>query len=259
MKRQAGIKGRPYVSKSNQTESESPSASVADASSLVQRIVDLIREQGLEVGDRLPNIRLLATTFGVKPTEVRDALLQAQFMGLVRILPRSGAYVQSVNFGSFFGAVNTAISPALFQQDHNLLQLLDARRFLEVELAGRAAERRRMEDLLPVRRALESMSKIPQTQRRLEYVEADIAFHIAIAQLAGNSLLQTFHQATLNLLKPYLIQLPWAQTRRERTDKSHAAIYKALAAGNSEATRAAMHEHLTLAYENLLREVESPP
>lgn len=237
----------------------SPLCQELNGSNLVQRIVDLIRENQLQIGDRLPNIRVLADSFQVKPTTVRDALLEAQVLGLVRILPRSGAYVQSIKVGSLLGAVNTAIGPALFQQDHNLLQLLDARRFLEVELAWRAAARRRLEDLLPVREALEVMANIPQTERRLEYVEADIAFHTAIAQLAGNSLLLTFQQAALNLLKPYLIQLPWNQTRRERTDHSHSAIYKALAAGNSQDAHHAMHEHLTLAYENLLREVQSPP
>ncbi len=201
----------------------SPAAAGTPAAN-VQRLLELIGGLNLKVGDRLPNIRVLAQHMSVKPTEARDALLQAQVMGLVKILPRSGAYVQSLTYATLVDAVATTLGPALLPQDHNLLQLLDARRFIEVELAGRAAKHRRLEDLLPVREALEAMADIPQTRRRLDYVQADIAFHTEIARLAGNSLLLTFQQATLQLLEPHLSNChgvaPAASAPTDRTLRS---------------------------------------
>lgn len=175
----------------------------------------------------MPNIRQLSVTLQVKPTVVRDALLQAQVMGLVRVLPRSGAYLRSLNYAPLVDALSGTIEPALMQADHNLFHLLDARRVLEIELVGRAAERRRLEELLPLRQALEAMTRIPETHRRGDYVEADIRFHTEVARLAGNAVLLTFQQALLGLLKPHLAQLPWSPQRRSRTDRSHAAIYAA--------------------------------
>ncbi len=234
-------------------------ANRGDDTSVVRRLLDLIHEQGLKVGDQLPNIRVLATTLGIKPTAVRDALLQAQTMGLVRILPRSGAYVQSLTYGPLVESLAVTIEPALIQADHNLFHILDARRFLEIELVGRAAERRSLEELLPVRQALEAMVRIPDTELRGDFVEADIRFHTEIARLAGNSVLLTIQQALLGLLQPHLAQLSWSRERRQRTDNSHAEIYSALVAGDPKKARAAMAEHLSLAYENLLREVQSLP
>jgi DNA-binding FadR family transcriptional regulator len=142
--------------------------------SVVPRLLELIHRQELGVGDKLPNIRQLALMLEVKPTAVRDALLQAQTMGLLRILPRSGAYIQSLTYEPLVEAFSRTIKPALIQADPNLFHVLDARRLLEIELVGRAASQRSLEDLLPIRQALEAMAEIPETERRHDYVEADI-------------------------------------------------------------------------------------
>lgn len=244
---------------SNRNANAEPLANGRDSRDTVRRLLEMVRARGLKEGDQLPNIRQLSATLQVKPTVVRDALLQAQVMGLVRVLPRSGAYIQSLNYAPLVDALSGTIEPALMQADHNLFHLLDARRVLEIELVGRAAERRRLEELLPLRQALEAMTRIPETQQRGDYVEADIRFHTEIARLAGNAVLLTFQQALLALLRPHLAQLPWSPQRRSRTDRSHAAIYTAMVDGDADAARSAMREHLNMAYESLLREVQSLP
>jgi GntR family transcriptional repressor for pyruvate dehydrogenase complex len=236
-----------------------PAVRCPETGALVRRIFALVQDQGLRTGDRLPPIRELADALAVKPGAVRDALLQAQTMGLVRILPRSGAFLRSLSYAPLVDALASTVQPALLQEDHNLFHLLDARRLLEIDLAGRAAERRRLEDLLPVRRALDAMASLPAAGRRGAYVDHDIRFHTEIARLAGNAVLLTLQQALLELLRPHLICLPWTAERRERTDRSHAAIYAALVAGDGGQARSAMTEHLGLAYDTLLRDLQALP
>src|SRR5262249_31873291 len=139
----------------------------------LRSIMDFIREQGLAVGAQLPSIRELADRLELKPTAVRDALLRAQTMGLVSIRPRSGAFLQAQV------PANGAL-PGMSVEVPNVFHLLDARRLIEIELAGRAAERRRLEDLLPVRRALEAMLQLPDSAPRSDYVSQDIRFHVEI-------------------------------------------------------------------------------
>jgi GntR family transcriptional repressor for pyruvate dehydrogenase complex len=103
-------------------------ANGGDSRDTVRRLLEMVRAQGLKEGDQLPNIRQLSATLGVKPTVVRDALLQAQVMGLVRVLPRSGAYIRSPSYAPLVDALSGTIEPALMQADHNLFHLLDARR-----------------------------------------------------------------------------------------------------------------------------------
>lgn len=231
----------------------------ANRGEVMQAVLELVQEQGLKVGDKLPSIREMAEALAIKPSLVRDALLQAQSQGLVRILPRAGAFLQSFAPVLAQGAWAANLQRDLQAADANLFHLLDARRLLEIELAGRAAERRRLEDLLPVRQALEAMLQLPQDQPGEAYAEHDIRFHVEIARLAGNSVLFAMQQTLMELLRSHLQEVPLTPDRRSRTDRSHAAIYAALVAGDAVRTRAAMADHLNLAYDSLLRDLQKAP
>jgi len=234
-------------------------------SSLWDSIWAIAQDRGLRAGDQLPSIRELAEHFEVKQTAVRDALVKAESLGFINILPRAGAFLRTVNPAA--NSISPMVEPAvpdpiriaLNQGEHNLFHLLDARRLVEIELAGRAAERRRLEDLLPIRRSLEAMLRIPTSATRSDYVELDIRFHVEIARLAGNHVLFTVQKTLMELLRPHLNEVPRDLERRTTTDRSHIAIYEALVSGDSEKVRAEMQDHLSLAYDSLLQDLQVTP
>jgi DNA-binding FadR family transcriptional regulator len=221
---------------------------------MARRLIEYIRAEELAVGDRLPSIRQLALTFDVSPNVIRDALVKAQTLGLVKIHPRSGAFVQSLSYAPLVDALATTFDTALMQVDHNLFHVLDARRCLEIEVAGQAAARRRLEDLLPLRQAVDAMR---QSKNRLECVEADVAFHLGIARIAGNPILVTILRSLLDLLRPYLNAVPWNADNRARSDRTHVEIYQALLDGDVQRARACLNEHLGYARESLLGVVKT--
>jgi DNA-binding FadR family transcriptional regulator len=226
---------------------------------LVRDLLRQIRAEGLTVGDRLPSIRSLAARMGLGASAVRDAMLQAQTLGLVKIHPRSGAFVQSLTYAPLVDAFAGTLESSLLQADRNLFHLLEARQLIEGQLASQAARRRRSEDLLPLRETLEAMAAAAAADNRQDFVESDIEFHLAIARIAGNSVLLATLGAMLNLLRPYLMSLPWNAERQARADRSHAEIYEALVAGEGEQARARIDAHLGLAYKSLLAYVQNPP
>jgi DNA-binding FadR family transcriptional regulator len=226
----------------------------------------VVQDRGLQVGDQLPSIRELADRLEVKQTSVRDALLKAESQGLIKILPRAGAFLRAITPAAKTQPGTPAETPlpdafyaSLVQEDHNLFHLLDARRLVEIELAGRSAERRRLEDLLPVRRSLEAMLKIPETAARSDYVDLDIRFHIEIARLSGNFVLFAVQKTLMELLRRHLNEVPRDLERRTVTDRSHIAIYEALVSGNAEKARNEMREHLSLAYDSMLQDLQAAP
>lgn len=239
------------------------SADGTGADSVLDAVWEFVRTHGLTSGDRLPSIRELAEQFAVKPSLVRDAVLKAESLGLVRVLPRAGIFLRTSGPGSRAvaaeGLFATALRPALLSDDHNVLHLLDARRLVEFELVGRAAANRRLEDLLPIRQALDAMLQCPQEGARAEYVRFDVRFHVEIARLGGNPVLLAVQRSLLDLLVPYLNQLPESKQRRSPTDRSHIAIYEALVAGDADRARREMHAHLSLAYDSLLHDIQQPP
>lgn len=236
-----------------------------DPPSIWDAIWSIVNERGLQVGDQLPSIRELADRLEVKQTAIRDALLKAESLGLVKILPRSGAFLRAKRPTTAKAAlpVDSALSDALqatlTQDEHNLFHLLDARRLIEIELAGRAAERRRLEDLLPVRRALEAMLQLTPANARSEYVDLDVRFHIEIARLSGNFVLFGVQRTLMELLRPHLNEVPRDLQRKAITDRSHMAIYEALVAGDADKARNEMREHLSLAYDSMLKDIQMLP
>ncbi|HVW39397.1 MAG TPA: FCD domain-containing protein [Pirellulales bacterium] len=239
--------------------------STAESASLLDSIWEIVRDRGLKTGDQLPSIRELAETLGEKQSAVRDAILKAEAMGLVHVLPRAGAFLRAgvpaalANGASLDEPLAGSLQDALLGGEQNLFHLLDARRLIEIELAGRAAERRRLEDLLPVRRALEAMLQLPADAARPEYVAHDVRFHIEIARLSGNLVLFAIQRTLMELLRPHLNEAPLDPERRTKTDRSHVAIYEALVAGDAEKARREMREHLSLAYDGLLRDIQQVP
>ena len=87
---------------------------------VVRRLVQHIKSESLSVGDRLPSIRRLATKMEVSPNVVRDAMVQAQAMGLVELRPRSGAYIRSLDYAPLVDVLSDTLGASLMQTDHSL-------------------------------------------------------------------------------------------------------------------------------------------
>jgi len=228
----------------------------------VGQIVDLIEQRELQVGDQLPPIRELAGLLGQNATAVRDALLQSQALGLVRVLPRAGAFVQNTSLKTDelrLDSLAADFGSVLSTDDHNLFHLLDARRLIEMELGMRAIERREMEDLLPLRQTLEAMNGIPVQQRSSNYVEFDIQFHLQLGSLGGNPVLVLLLESILQRLRPCLQRLSWNEQRRRETDRMHAELYQALVDADQETFCEGMRRHQSAAYDSLLLQIQAPP
>jgi len=231
------------------------------------RIVDqlgrFIAEQSLKPGDRLPSIRDLAAQFGVKAGLVRDALLDAQGRGLVRVLPRAGAFVEAIDQPpqppTSAERLGARLRELLAAQNQNLFHLLDARETLELALIAQAARKRELEDLFPLRQILEDMASIPSKQRGQRYVQLDIEFHLEIARLSGNAVMAAMLCSVMEELAPHLTELRWSPKRHTETDDSHARLYSALVAGDVTVAQNETRTHLQRAYKSLLDQIRQPP
>ncbi|MFO1022524.1 MAG: FCD domain-containing protein [Planctomycetales bacterium] len=226
---------------------------------LLPALWQIVQDRGLRIGDQLPSIRELSELLDVRPTVVRDAFLEAQGKGFLRILPRAGAFLCRLPENLASLPPNAVQFRTITRHQPNLFHLLDARRLIEIELVGRAAQVRRLEDLLPLRHTLDVMLALPATTTREERIKLDIEFHKEIARLAGNTVLATMQHDLLEQLRPHLHNVPKPLHRHDLVDRSHIAIYEALVNGDAEKARREMHDHLSLAYDGLLRDLQQLP
>jgi GntR family transcriptional repressor for pyruvate dehydrogenase complex len=224
---------------------------------VVHDLMEFVRQKGFHRGDRMPSIRELAVTLGHGPTVVRDGMLQAQTMGLVKIEPRLGIFVENPEAVRLSDDLSRSLHGSLVRKDQNVFHLLEARIFVEVELVGKVARAKRHEDLLPLRGALEKV--LACRGERLELIEADEAFHLGIAKIAGNPVMLTFLRTLLGLLRPTKAIVLLSDKNRKRTDNEHVEIFRCLLAGDAEQAQAVMRKHLEHGRSLLLQHLRTLP
>lgn len=200
-----------------------------------------IRRGGLVPGDRLPTEAQLVQQFGVSRTVVREAVSRLKSLGLVDSRQGSGVFVRQP----------AAFAPLQFEARHAasqaaVVQMVELRRALEAEVAALAARRRSSADMRRIQAAVKALDAA--VQRGGDGVHEDVQFHRAIAEAADNPfLLQTLeylgqflHGATRVTRANEARRLDFAQQVRDE----HAAIVRALQAGDAQAARAAAAGHM---------------
>ena len=216
---------------------------------LANRIVEYIRSEGLSVGDPLPSTRELAAKWNIGRNIVRQGLMQAQTLGLVRVRPRSGAFVQQPNFSVLVDALTGSLKTTLVDEGSNLSHLMEARFAVEGNIAGDAAARRSSDDLFTLQQAMEGIEKsiravIDGRQHRSAFVEADEKFHLTVARLAGNPVLTAMLQALLTLLRGQRMGMELTEQEYRHGNHLHRKIYQSILDGDAEKAQEAMEEHL---------------
>lgn len=224
---------------------------------VVGELMDFVRRRGFARGDRLPSIRDVAAALDAGRNAVRDAMVRAQAIGLVRIEPRLGIFVHNLDADLPVGELDQVLTQPPGKEEHNVFHLLDARLLVEVELVGKAAQAGRPEELLPLRQRLETL--LGCRHDRLAFVEADESFHMGIARVAANPVLLAFLRTLLGLLRPIKLSLLLSAEDRDQTDREHREIFQCLLAGDAAGAQEIMRTHLALGRALLLQHLQTPP
>lgn len=219
------------------------------AAGLVHGLTEEIVSGQRQPGDRLPTEAQLGEQYGVSRTVVREAMSRLQAAGLVESVRGKGSFVLARPADSLADPGRAPRSP------DEVRELWELRLALEVAAAGWAARRRSSTDVDRLRRALEAFAGA--AARPTEALEADRAFHRALASASGNSRFAV----ALDTLGPAMIMMP--RDRLQATDVrgparhalvvgEHAAILAAVADGDADLAAAAVRVHLAASRQRLL-------
>jgi GntR family transcriptional repressor for pyruvate dehydrogenase complex len=120
--------------------------------------------------------------------------------------------------------------------------LNEARAVLEVEIADLAAHRAGASDLVEMKRCLEEMERNITVPER--YVEADLAFHLALAKATQNDIFSLLITVLTDLLRESRLTIFQVAGAPERGQAWHRRIYEAVQEGDAPAARKAMRHHM---------------
>lgn len=208
---------------------------VVDA--VVEQIKAHIVDGTWRPGDRLPPEHELAERFGAGRPAVREALKALSLLGLIR-RTQHGTFVSEEDDA----LMAEPLSYLIRLRRTNFAQLFEARRLIEVEVAGLAAERARPDDVAAIEVEVERMMASDVTPEA--YTAANVAFHLAVAAAAHNPVLLQMLKALRRLLREAQeigVQLPHL---RRSSAEAHRAVLDAIVRRDPAGARAAMLDHL---------------
>ena len=107
---------------------------------LQTRIMDLILEQGLDVGDALPTESELSAALGVGRNTVRESLKVLQALGVIEIRHGFGMFVAPNNFTALTDGLAFRGRLSLRHRGEEAMELIDVRQALESGLIGSAID-----------------------------------------------------------------------------------------------------------------------
>jgi GntR family transcriptional repressor for pyruvate dehydrogenase complex len=125
--------------------------------------------------------------------------------------------------------------------------MYEARRALEVGVAGLAAERATDDQIATI--AEEVTSLFASLDDPEEFVRHDVRFHRAVASASGNPILASLVEMVSTIFHAHRRKLAEESRDLKEAAQMHRAIYHAIRARDPKRARAAMNEHLLLAQE----------
>lgn len=217
---------------------------------VTERLIASIGERSLQPGDPLPTERELTQTYRVGRSSVREALRMLESQGLI-VSQGSGMF----SVAEFANPFNQSLSLLLFLDESNLHELYEMRKLLEGELAALAAERRTEEDLGRMLTALQEMRDGLESEER--YIDADVRFHLAIADATKNRCAVHMMQALRELFHRALGSVYNIPGSAAASLEQHQLILDAITAGRPHDARRRMQEHLLRVERDIERVVSS--
>src|SRR6202042_1962788 len=163
---------------------------------IVQQIEESVLNGSLKPGDQLPAERELAQRLGVSRTAVREAVKALREKGLVEAYSGRGTFITD---GTTQAARQSFDLMVKLGQAEGSPHLAELRLILEPGIAALAAARIQEPEIVALREAVTVMDG---AQRDPEaYIEADLDFHLALAEAAANPLILSLIDSIVGLLR----------------------------------------------------------
>jgi GntR family transcriptional repressor for pyruvate dehydrogenase complex len=222
--------------------------------SLVQVAIEAvnrhIRDAELRVGDTIPGEGWFAERLGVSRAVMREAYGALAALRLIDVAngrkPKVGALDGSVIAASLDHAVSTA--------QIKVIDVWDVRRTIEMRTAALAATNASPAQSARIVELAETLSAEDDAQEAT--TDADIDFHLAIAEASGNVL---FHQIVVSFVPLMRVAVPraWVTRRtpeqRQDTLDRHRRLAEAIAKGDPDEAQRWMAAHFDETIGALLR------
>ncbi len=210
---------------------------------LYERIVSQIERRieagDLKVGDQLPSERELAEQFAVSRTAVREAVKALHQQGLVEIRPGRGTFITNGTPDTIRNSLGMLMK---FGGKNGSMNLVEVREILEPEIAALAATRITDEFITTMQDAVTIMDTALDNVD--VFVEADLDFHLALAEGTQNPFIPILMDSIIELLREQRKSIGLTKGGLRRGQIHHKKILDSVTRRDPQSARLAMQDHL---------------
>lgn len=209
---------------------------------IANQIRNLIFNGTLRPGDQLPSERELAEQFGVSRTAVREAVRVLGEKGLIEIQAGRGTFVTD-SFNKMSDVMRDTLDWVVkVSLGNGMLDLVQVRELLEPGIAEMAAEMAEAEEIEIMKKAVAVMDNSMDDADA--YVEADLEFHLALAEATQNPIIPMLIDPIVALLHEQRKRIFKVEGGPQRGQFHHKRILETVMRQDPTAARQAMIAHL---------------
>lgn len=201
---------------------------------VISSLRELIEQEGLRQGDRLPSEPQLAQRLGVGRSTLREAIRALSHSGVLETRQGSGTFVAA---GSAQALLDVRLAEA------RVAEVFEVRRALEVLIAQVAPLRRTDEHVQRMRAALQQCREHAASGDLRAFVAADAEFHQVTAEATGNSVLVELYAVLRRSLEGASVAIADLVELHHANDL-HAVLLGAIADAEPDAAVTATRRHL---------------
>lgn len=225
-------------------------------SNVIRQILNAIEGGQLKESDKLPNEPELAREFGVSRSVVREAMSSLVTMGIVKRIPGSGTFVQSVgDFKNMRTLNNDVVVWDHLEEIEKVGGSYDAylaRLLIEPVIAEYTAYRINNRDLKALGLQFDKMKYAAANKNMVDYQIEDLNFHLKLAKASGNKVLYKIFKEIMELIgfNFWDANRIWPEDSDgiQRSLNDHQDILAFIAEGKPSLVRNKMWEHLRAAF-----------
>ena len=211
---------------------------------LTRRLLDYVFLGDIKQGDKLPPERQLKEALGVGRSAIREAIKVLTVLGVVEVRQGDGTYLRKSDSGFLIESIEWG----LLLGDTEIMDVIEARKEIEVSIVKYAAERCTDEEIKELGSILEKL-RISTPE---EFVELDIAFHLKLAEMAKNTAFKGVLTSIQSLLRTWIKLVIEPERSTGFSYNDHLKIYEAVSKRDAEGAVVAMQEHMADATRRLV-------